>query len=251
MRIISWNVNGLRANYKKGFLNWFNQSKADIVCLQEVRAIEKQLPAELTKPKGYFVVFNPAIKPGYSGTAIYTKDKPLKIVRKIGYEAFDKEGRFLRIDFPDFILINVYIPHGGRKKEKLDYKLEVYKKLFDYLKKIKNKKVIILGDFNIAHEEIDLARPKGNINNIMFTQKERKQIDKIIDMGFIDSFRKFNQEPGHYTWWPYMANCRDRNIGWRIDYIFVSKKLSTGLKNAFILDKITGSDHCPVAVELA
>ena len=251
MRIISWNVNGLRANYKKGFLNWFNQSKADIVCLQEVRATEEQLPFELTKPKGYFVFFNPATKLGYSGTAIYTKTKPLKVIRKIGYTRFDQEGRFLRLDFADFILINVYIPHGGRLKEKLGYKLEVYSNLFNYLSKLKNKKVIILGDFNIAHEEIDLARPKDNKNNIMFTIEERQEIDKILKLGFVDSFRKFNKETGHYTWWPYLANCRARNIGWRIDYIFVSKKLSTGLKNAFILDKITGSDHCPVGVELA
>jgi exodeoxyribonuclease-3 len=250
MRIISWNVNGLRANCKKGFLNWFKESKADIICLQEVRAFESQLPTEIIRPRGYFVSFNPALKPGYSGTAIFSKNKPLQVIDKIGFKKFDQEGRFLRFDFPNFILINLYIPHGGRQKENLKYKLEAYKHLLSYIRKLKDKKIIILGDFNIAHEEIDLARPKNNINNIMFTKEERQRIDEVLKIGFVDSFRKFNKETGNYTWWSHMAKSRDRNIGWRIDYAFVSKKFFIGLKNAFILDKVLGSDHCPIGLEL-
>jgi len=250
MKILSWNVNGLRANYKKGFLNWFNKARADIVCLQEVRARQEELPAELAKIKGWFSFFNPARKPGYSGTAVYTKRKPKRIEKELGLARFDKEGRILRLDFSDFILINLYLPHGGRQKENLSYKLEVYDHLFNYLKKIKTKKTVVIGDFNVAHQEIDLARPKENKNNIMFTSEEREQIDRIINLGFVDSFRKFNQEKGHYTWWPYLANCRARNLGWRIDYAFVSRSLAPKLKGAFISAQITGSDHCPIGIEI-
>jgi exodeoxyribonuclease-3 len=156
----------------------------------------------------------------------------------------------LRLDYKDLILIDFYIPHGGREKEKLPYKLEAYKYLLKYLWKIRDKKVVIIGDFNIAHEDIDLARPKQNRNNIMFTEEERKQLDGLISLGFVDSFRKFHKDGGHYTWWPYFANARERDLGWRIDYAFVSKKLSSKLKKAFILKESGSSDHCPVGIEL-
>ncbi len=250
MKILSWNVNGLRAAYKKGFLNWFKKAKPDILCLQEVRAKKEELALDLVQPKGYFSFLNPAQKPGYSGTAIYSKKEPKNIETELGITRFDKEGRFLRLDFPEFILLNLYIPHGGRRKENLDYKLEVYSYLLDYLKEIEGKKVVILGDFNIAHQEIDLARPKDNKNNTMFTKKEREQIDKIINLGFVDSFRKFNQKGENYTWWPYFVNARARNLGWRIDYGFVSKPLLPKLKKAFISAKIMGSDHCPIGLEI-
>lgn len=250
MKIVSWNVNGLRSIYKKGFLKWFNKIKADIVCLQETRVFQKELPLDLLRIKNYHLYFNEAEKKGYAGVAVYTKEKPLKIESKLGLERFDQEGRILKLEYSDFILINLYLPHGGRSKENLDYKLEVYKHLLKYFQKIKDKNVILAGDFNIAHQEIDLARPEENKNNIMFTQEERDQIEKIIKLGFKDSFRMFNKEGGNYTWWPYFVNARERNLGWRIDYIFISKSLSQNVKNASILKEIMGSDHCPIEIEI-
>jgi exodeoxyribonuclease-3 len=251
MKIFSWNVNGLRASYKKGFLDWFKDAKADIVCLQEVRSQRHELPEPLKEISGYNLFLNPAKKTGYSGTAIYTKQKPIKEVTVISLDRFDKEARMIRLDFPEFILINFYLPHGGRQKENLDYKLEVYSHIFKYLKKLKNKKIVLVGDFNIAHQEIDLARPKDNQNNIMFTRKERQQIDKIIKLGFTDTFRKFDKTTEHYTWWSNFAKARERNLGWRIDYCFVSKSLVKKIKQAFILDKIKGSDHCPIGIDIS
>lgn len=250
MKIISWNVNGIRAVYKKNFLNWLNKTRADIVCLQELKAHKEQLPPDLLKPKNYHPYFNLAVRKGYAGVAVYTKQKPLRIGYKLGLKRFDQEGRILKLKYPQFTLINLYLPYGGRQKENLGYKMEVYEQLVKYLRRIRNEKIILVGDFNIAHQEIDLARPKDNQNNIMFTPQERKQIDRIIKLGFIDTFRKFNQKPGNYTWWPYFANARQRNLGWRIDYVFVSRKTAPGLKKAFILSEIPGSDHCPVGVEL-
>ena len=250
MKILSWNVNGIRAVYKKGFLDWLKKSRADIVCLQETKAQKEQLPFNLTNPRNYYSYFNSAQKKGYSGVAIYSKEKPRKIEFDLGLKRFDKEGRFLRLEFSDFNLINLYLPHGGRQKENYGYKLEVYERLIKYLKKLKKEKIVLIGDFNIAHQEIDLARPKDNVKNIMFTPRERKQIERIVKLGFTDSFRKFNQESGHYTWWPYFRNCRERNLGWRIDYAFVSKALVAKLKDAFILSKVKGSDHCPIGIKI-
>jgi len=224
MKILSWNVNGIRAVYKKGFLEWFNKTRADIICLQEIKAQKEQIPDDLINLKNYHFYSNYAVKKGYSGVAVYTKAKPEKVEYRLGLKRFDQEGRILKLTYHKFTLINLYLPHGGRGKENLDYKLESYKYLLNYLKRNKDKNIISVGDFNIAHQEIDLARPKNNHNNIMFTLEERKQIDKIIEFGFIDTFRKFNQKSDNYTWWPYFANCKGRNIGWRIDYIFVSKK---------------------------
>lgn len=250
MKIISWNVNGLRAVYKKNFLEWLKKSKADIVCLQEIKIQSEQLPFDLVKPSNFFSYFNSASKKGYSGVAVYTKTKPLKIETSLSLERFDHEGRFLKLKFPDFDLINLYLPHGGRQKENLDYKLEAYDYLFKYLKRQEKQKLVLIGDFNIAHQEIDLARPKQNKNNIMFTQEERKQIDRLINLDFTDSFRQFHQEGGNYTWWPYFANARQRNLGWRIDYAFISKTLIPNLEDAFILSEIKGSDHCPIGIEI-
>lgn len=250
MKIVSWNVNGIRAIYKKGFLDWLITINADIVCLQEIRAQKEEIPADLLEPKDYHSYFNQSLKKGYAGVAVYTKQKPLKVEYKLGLKKFDEEGRILKLKYFDFTIINLYLPHGGRQKENLDYKLKVYKYLFNYLKRIKDKNVILIGDFNIAHQEIDLARPKQNQNNIMFTLEERKQITKIIDLGFTDSFRKFNKEGKNYTWWPYFVNARERNLGWRIDYAFVSKKIIPKLKSTLILNKVMGSDHCPIGIEI-
>lgn len=250
MKILSWNVNGLRALHKKGFLDWLKKSRAEIICLQEIKAQEEQLPFDLTHPKNYYSYFNSATKKGYSGVAVYSKEKPRKIEFNLGFKRFDQEGRFLKLEFPDFTLINLYLPQGGRKKENYSYKLKVYERLIKYLRKVKNKKIILIGDFNVAHQEIDLARPKDNQKNTMFTPRERKQITRIIKLGFTDSFRKFNQGKGHYTWWAYIRNCRKRNIGWRIDYAFTSKSLTPKLKKSFILPETKGSDHCPIGIEI-
>jgi len=252
MKIISWNINGIRSIYKKNFLHWLLTHKADIVCLQEIKAQREQIPSDLLQLKDYYFYFNQAVKKGYAGVAVYTKQKPLKIKDKLGLDRFDEEGRILQLEYPGFVLINLYMPHGGRQKENLGYKLEVYSCLLKFLRNLKkrSKNIILIGDFNIAHQEIDLARPKQNQNNIMFTLEERKQIDKIIGLGFIDAFRKFHKEGAYYTWWPYMANARQRNLGWRIDYSFVAKELTPRLKDAFIFSEMRGSDHCPIGIEI-
>lgn len=251
MKIISWNVNGLRAVYKRDFLKCLKETKANIICLQEIKIQLEKLPSDLLTPPNYYSCFNFAARKGYSGVAVYVKEKPLMVESIFGKERFDQEGRLLKLDYSDFSLINLYLPHGGRQKENLDYKLAVYNHLIQYLEKIKNEKLILIGDFNVAHKEIDLSRPKENQNNIMFTPKEREQIDRIIHLGFTDTFRKFHKEGGHYTWWPYFASARARNLGWRIDYTFCSKTLMPRLKNAFILNEVLGSDHCPIGIEIS
>lgn len=248
MKILSCNVNGIRAADRKDFSQWFKKSKTDIFCLQEVKAQKEQLSDSLLCPKGYNSYFNFANKKGYSGVAIYSKREPLKVKYKLGLKRFDQEGRMIEVEYPDLILINLYLPHGGRNKENLEYKLESYNYLLKRLRKLKSKKVVLIGDFNIAHHEMDLARPKSNKNNIMFTLEERKQIDRLLDLGFVDAFRRMNQKGGNYTWWPYAFNARERNIGWRIDYAFVSTEIT--VKKAFILPKINISDHCPIGLEL-
>ena len=250
MKIISWNVNGIRSVHKKGFVDFIKAAEPDILCLQEIKAKIADVPKELTNITGYESHFNEAAKPGYSGTAVYTHSHPNKVIKSIKSHQFDDEGRALIVEYPSFTFINVYIPHGGRSKEKLSYKLDCYKDFFEYIKKVKTKNLIIAGDFNIAHTELDLARPKNNKNNIMFTPAERGCIEYLISLGVIDTFREFHKDGEHYTWWPYFANARQRNIGWRIDYVFVSKNLRPKLKNAFIMNEIIGSDHCPVGIEI-
>lgn len=249
MKIISWNINGLRSVFKKGFWDWFEKENADIVCLQEIKIDKEKLLPDFVNRKGYYLYTNTALKKGYSGVLVYTKTKPVSVKVNLNLTRFDQEGRFMELEYPNFTLINIYIPHGGRMKQNLAYKLEVYK---NFLKKIKNntKETIVVGDFNIAHTEIDLERPKQNMNNIMFTILERKQISDFINLGFIDTFRKIHRDKaGNYTWWPYMRNARERNLGWRIDYCFVSKDMVAKVKNAFILPQVMGSDHCPVGIE--
>ena len=254
MKIITWNVNGLRSVWQKGFLAFVSQTKPDILCLQEIKIQPEQLE-KLEVPKGYCLFSNCAQRKGYSGVAIYlnkscARSHLAQIENSLGLDRFDDEGRFLQLKFPKFTLINLYLPHGGRQKENLDYKLKVYDFLLKRLARRKNRPLILAGDFNVAHQEIDLARPRQNQNNIMFTPAERKQLDDLITLGFIDTFRVLNPEGGHYTWWPYFADARKRNLGWRIDYCFVSKLLLPRLKKSFILSKVLGSDHCPVGVEL-
>ena len=252
IRILSWNVNGIRAAYKKGFLDWFKNEKPDILCLQETKAHPEQLTEDLLNVDGYASYFSSAERKGYSGTATYTKINPEKVQNGIGVKEFDNEGRFLVTDFSDFILFNIYFPNGKAKKERLDYKMDFYNAFLKHLKKLlkQGKKIIICGDVNTAHKEIDLARPKANEKISGFLPIEREWIDKLLESGFIDTFRVFNQKPDQYTWWDMMTRARERNVGWRIDYFFVSENLRNNLKNAIILPEVMGSDHCPVGIEL-
>lgn len=250
MKIISWNINGLRSISKKGFTGWLKRESPDIVCLQEIKIQENQVTPDLIYQTDYYPLFSFAKRPGHSGVTVLSKSKPEKVIRILGLERFDSEGRILELKFPGFTLLNLYMPHGGRGKENLAYKLEAYKYLLKRLRKAKQQNLMLVGDFNVAHKEIDLARPKQNKNNIMFTPEERRRVDQLIDADFIDSFREFDKDGGRYTWWPYFANARQRNLGWRIDYCFVSKFLRSRLQNAFILKDVPGSDHCPIGVVL-
>lgn len=250
MKIIAWNVNGLRSVHRQGFLEWFKNEDADIVCLQEIKIQEDQIPEEVRGIEGYMAYYNTGMRKGYAGVAVFTKQKPKKVTTVLGIERFDREGRFLRLDYDDYTVINLYIPQGGRDKRDLGYKIEVYELLLQYVKRIRNKSVFVVGDLNIAHAELDLARPKQNMKNVMFTPEERDQLDRLEQLGFVDTFRVYNKEGGNYSWWPYFANARERNLGWRIDYIFVSQAIVRQVRKAFILPMIKGSDHCPVGVEL-
>ncbi len=251
MKIISWNVNGIRSVISKNELPKLLKSKADFYCFQELKSQEKDIPSELSNLKGYQLYLNCGERKGYSGVGILTNQQPITIETKIGFNPFDKEGRFLLLEFKNYILINLYVINGGQKKEKLEYKLNFYNHLLKkYLPKLKHKNIILIGDFNIAHQEIDLARPKENKHSIMFTPEERKQIDKLLTLDFIDTFRHLNKEGHNYTWWPYFANARIRNLGWRIDYCFISKPLLPKLQTAFIIPNQLGSDHCPIGISI-
>ena len=248
IRIITWNVCGWRSILRKGFVQQMLRFSPDIMCLQEIRTQKIELPLQLAL-LDYNIFANYSTKRGFHGTAIITRLKPLSIVKSLGHERFDSEGRFIRLDFQYFTLINVYMPHGGRDKRDLKYKLEVYDILLRYLRNFR-RNTIIAGDFNIAHKPVDLARPEANRNNIMFTSNERKMLDRLVMLGFVDTFKLFNKHGGNYTWWPRAHNARKRNVGWRIDYIFVSENLRDHVKRALILPEIMGSDHCPVLIDV-
>ena len=252
MRIISWNVNGIRAVMRKGFLDWFGVAGADVVCLQEIKASMDKIPADLFNLPGWHSYFNPAQKPGYAGTAVFSKIKPLKAEQGIGFSRIDKEGRAQILRFKDFTLFNFYMINGGGKEQNMVDKLTSYDFVIDFLKKRKEKNILIAGDFNVAHKEIDLARPKENKNNHGFTLPEREKIDHILELGFVDSFRYFYpNKTGAYTWWTHFANARARNLGWRIDYLFASRALAPRLKDAHIWPKVMGSDHCPAGLDIS
>ncbi len=252
VKILSWNVNGVRAALKKGFLNWLSKESPDVLCLQEIKAKREQLPPELLYPKGYETHWNPAERPGYSGVATFAKSKPLSAKNGFGITHFDSEGRVLETDHGDFILFNIYFPNGKRDAIRLKYKMDFYEEILAYFLKLrkKGKKLVICGDVNTAHNEIDLARPKENQKISGFLPEERAWMDKLVSKGFIDTFRVFTQEPGHYTWWDTLTRARERNVGWRIDYFFISDDLKPNLSKAFILPDVLGSDHCPVGIEL-
>ncbi|MDD3655705.1 MAG: exodeoxyribonuclease III [Atribacterota bacterium] len=252
MRLLLWNVNGLRAAYKKNFLAWFDQQQADIYCIQETKSQLEQIPEELVKKLDYYSYFAQAEKKGYSGVALWTKLKPVKISDKLGIPRFDTEGRFIQATFTKFILFNIYFPNGKASQERLQYKIDFYetilKKAVDLLKE--GQRVVICGDVNTAHKEIDLARPKENEKVSGFLPIEREWIDHLLQAGFVDTFRHFHSKPGQYSWWDYKTRARERNIGWRIDYFFISNNLKGNLKSAFIQPDVKGSDHCPIGIDL-
>jgi len=250
VKLISWNVNGIRSVIKKGFLEFVKKHNPDVLCLQEIKA-----NAEVAKTfflNGYELFWNHAERPGYSGTAVFTKVKPQSVACGLGIEKHDSEGRVITVEYADFYLVNVYVPNSKRELERLPYRAKEWDVDFlKHLKKLEKKKpVIFCGDMNVAHKEIDLTYPKANVNNHGFTPEERAGFDNIVKAGFIDTFREFHQDGGHYTWWSPMSNCRAKNIGWRIDYFCVSASLKPRLKESTILKDVLGSDHCPVELVL-
>ncbi len=249
MKLLSWNVNGLRAVAKKGFYQYLEQCGADVLCLQEIKAKTEQLPEELLRPQGWHTYFFPAERSGYSGVAVYSKIEPQEVRYGMGDEKFDMEGRTLVLDFASFVLVNAYFPNGGRDEERLRYKLDFCEAIQDFVLSLE-RPVLLCGDVNTAHQERDLARPKENINNSGFMPVERAWIDRFLAAGFIDTFRLFHEQGGIYSWWDMKTRARDRNVGWRIDYFFASDVLRHNIKAAFIQPEVMGSDHCPVGVEI-
>ena len=250
MKLISWNVNGIRSVIKKGFQDFVKKHSPDVLCLQETKINESPFPEGLP---GYEQFWNHAQKAGYSGTAVFTKVKPLKVIENgMGIAKHDGEGRLMTLEFEHFYLVNVYVPNSKRELTRLDYRTREWDVDFlKYLKKFESKKpVVFCGDMNVAHQEIDLTYPKANVNNHGFTPQERAGFDHLVRAGFVDTFREFNKEGGQYTWWSPMGNCRAKNIGWRIDYFLISPPLKPRLKEAFILKEVMGSDHCPVGIVL-
>lgn len=251
MKIASWNVNGIRSVFKTTFLDFVKKENPDILCIQEIKARHDELSDEYINIEGYHSYFNSSkLKKGHSGVAIFTKIKPLSAETVLGIKRFDDEGRCIKLTFKNFVLYNLYIPHGRRDKEDIPYKLEVYKKLIGILEKETNKNIILVGDFNIAHTELDVFNAKTNKNNTMFTSDERNVIGKIISIGFMDVFRNKYPEKKSYTWWPYAGNLRERDIGWRIDYFFVTESLKSKIKDVCMKKEILGSDHCAICMDL-
>lgn len=253
IRLISWNVNGIRAIHKKGFLDWFNEEKADIVCLQETKAQIDQLPKKLVNIPDYTSYFNSAERKGYSGVATYTVIEPKEVYSGMGIEKFDVEGRLQRLDFDGFTLLNIYYPNGGSGEERLNYKLDFYDAFLDYANDLRDKghNLVICGDLNTAHKEIDLARPKNNEDVSGFLPVEREWVTKFLDNGYIDTFRMLHEdERDKYTWWSYRTRARERNVGWRLDYFFVNEEFKDNVKASYIKSDIMGSDHCPIALEI-
>jgi exodeoxyribonuclease-3 len=249
MKLISWNVNGLRAVLRKNFLEYLAEEDPDILCLQETKASPDDV--EQLWPLTYTTYWNVAQKKGYSGTAIFTKTRPQRVTSGIGHEEHDGEGRVLTAEFADFFLINVYVPNSQRELARLAYRQRWDKEFLRYLRKLERKKPIIFcGDMNVAHTELDLANPRSNMGNHGFTPEERAGFGTFVKAGFLDTFREFETAGGHYTWWSPMPGVRARNIGWRIDYILISPKLRPKLKRAFIRCEVLGSDHCPIGIEL-
>ena len=252
-RIISWNVNGLRAAHRKGILAWMAEDNPDILCIQETKANEEQLPDEVREIPGYTAYFASAERKGYSGVAIYSKIEPVSVTKGFGIDEFDSEGRTLIADFGEFLLFCVYFPNGKRSSERLDYKMRFYDSFLGVIDQAVDagRNVVICGDVNTAHKEIDLARPKENERVSGFLPMEREWQDKLLSHGHLDTLRMFNQDPGQYSYWDTFTRARERNVGWRIDYFYVNEAFSKKVKSAYILADVMGSDHCPVGIEIA
>jgi exodeoxyribonuclease III len=252
MKLVSWNVNGVRAVLKKGFLDYMAKVDADVICLQETKAHPGDVQ-HVAWVAGYTPHWYSAVKKGYSGTVIFTRVPPLKVTCGIGLPGHDDEGRVITAEFKDYHLVNVYQPNSQRGLTRLKYRTEEWDPAFlAFLKKLekKGKPVVFCGDLNVAHTELDLTNPKTNRRNAGFTDEERGNFTKLLESGFVDTFREFEKGPGHYTWWSQMMNCRARNIGWRVDYFVAAEKLRPALKRAWISPEVMGSDHCPVGLEL-
>ena len=249
MKLISWNVNGLRSVLRKNFLEYLEAEQPDILCLQETKCTPDDV--EQLWPAPYTAHWNSAVKKGYSGTAIFSRTRPLSVTQGIGHEEHDNEGRVLTAEFADFFLVNVYVPNSKRELTRLPYRQQWDQDFLRFLKKLEKKKpVLFCGDLNVAHTEIDLANPKANVKNHGFTPEERAGFSAFVAAGFLDTFREFEKGGGHYTWWSQMGTARARNIGWRLDYFLASTALRPRLQRAFIQPHIKGSDHCPVGIEI-
>jgi len=257
MKIISWNVNGIRAVAKKGFSEWFTKEDADVVCLQETKAFPHQLDESLTNPNGYASLWHKGTRPGYSGVATFSKEGALEEYNHFeDITHFHEDGRVVVTKFPEFTLINAYFPNGGTRAdgtEMLTYKLEFYDHFIQYMNTLRDRgeKIIACGDFNIVHKEVDIARPKENKDSIGFLPIEREKVSELISNGYVDVFRELNPEgKDDYTWWSYRAGARPRNVGWRIDYFFVTPDLLPMVSNCYHMPEVMGSDHCPLCLEL-
>ncbi len=252
MKLFSWNVNGYRAVLKKNFQEWFGQCDGDVICLQEIKAHPDQLSEADQCPPGYGAVWNPSVvKKGYSGTACFHRVAPLAEFLELPDPAFQGEGRLVHLEYEAFHLFNIYYPNGQMNEDRLKYKLGFYDSFLGYAEELrKSKPIVVCGDFNTAHKEIDLARPKANEKVSGFLPIERAWMDRFAEHGYLDTFRMFNQEGGNYSWWSYLRKGRERNVGWRLDYFFVSEELRPAVKNAWIASDVMGSDHCPVGLEL-
>lgn len=248
MKIISWNVAGFRACLKKGFDEFFDKENADIYCLQESKVLEDQLSYN---KEGYDMYLYPAEKKGYSGTLVFTRIKPLNVSYGINIDEHDHEGRVITLEFNDFYLVNVYVPNVKRDLSRLEYRMKWEDDFKQYLKHLEEKKtVIVCGDFNVAHNEIDIKNAKANIGNAGFTYEERDKFTKLLESGFIDTFRYFHETEEKYSWWSYMGKAREKNIGWRIDYFIISKSSINNVVDSTILNDVMGSDHCPICLEV-
>jgi len=249
-KILCWNVNGIRAAERGGFREWLYKQFPDILCVQETKANPEQLDEALREPHGYHVYWNYPERKGYGGVATFTREKPSRVEYGFGIQRFDVEGRVIISEHSEFILFNVYFPNGKRDENRLKYKMDFCETFFDFVEPLRQegRKLIICGDFNTAHKEIDLARPKENERISGFLPAERAWMDRLTTHGYIDTFRHFNKEPNQYTWWDLKSRARERNVGWRIDYFFVTKNLLRSISESFIMPEVTGSDHCPVGI---
>jgi exodeoxyribonuclease III len=252
-KLLTWNVNGIRAACRAGFLNWFENEQADIVCLQEIKATPEQLEEIVIHPLGYHSFWNPAQKPGYSGVALYTKREPLEVTLGIGIPEIDYEGRVIVAKYPEFVLLNAYFPNSQREHARLGYKLKFCEQILNFCNQLKSQgqNVVLCGDLNIAHNDIDLKNPKSNMNNAGFLPEERAWMDVLLNQGYVDGFRNFVKDPGHYTWWSYRPGVRENNIGWRLDYFIVNQEFKDRLQIVSHHPMVKGSDHCPVMMELS